>query len=312
MRIRFEGSPRLVTQAFRSVCYAAVVVLTIAASTAIAHAQETPAPESTPTWMDRQYDGNLHITAAPYIWGPTVKANLQFSIPTLPHARGHGGGVLQSSFEAGPSDYVPKLNSAVMFAFDARKGGIDIFGDYIYLNATSTANIFGTLTGPRGNVQIPVSIAADARLRASIWEAAAGFTVARGHNADLSIITGMRGFPLTLSFGYSALIGKRGILAPTGSIAAGQIAQDVIVGLRGKAYFGDDRWFVPYYVDVGTGIGQLGNQTWEGYTGAGYTFNHGQTLVALYRTLNYYALPPVSNLQKLSMYGPLLGYTFNL
>jgi hypothetical protein len=292
----------------------AVVVLTFAAATAIARAQETPAPAetSTPTFMDREYDGNLHVTLAPYIWLPTLKENLQFSIPTLPRGPGRGGGVLQSSFQSGPSDYLSKLDSAAMFAFDVRKGNVDLFGDYIYVNATTSASTSGIISGPLGRIQIPVTIDANARLRASLWEVAAGFTVARGHNADLSIITGYRGFPVDLSFGYSATIGKRGILAPSGTIAADAVTQDIIAGLRGKAHFGDDHWFVPYYVDVGTGIGQLGNQTWEAYTGAGYAFNHGQTLIALYRTLNYYGFPPNSSLQKLTMAGPLLGYTFNL
>ncbi|MFZ0362807.1 MAG: hypothetical protein WAL67_01225, partial [Candidatus Cybelea sp.] len=98
----------------------AVAVLTFAAATAIACAQETPAPAETsaPTFMDREYDGNLHVTLAPYIWAPSLTENLQFSIPTLPRRPGHGGGVLQSSFQSGPSDYLSKLDSAAMFEFD--------------------------------------------------------------------------------------------------------------------------------------------------------------------------------------------------
>ena len=286
-------------------------VLAFAAGTAIASAQETPAPSETssPTFLDRQYDGNLHVTLAPYIWLPTVRGNFQFSIPRLPR---RPGGVVQSSFQVGPSDYVSKLNSAAMFAFDVRKGGVDLFGDYIYLNATTSASTFGTITGPRGRVQIPVTIDANARLRASIWEAAAGFTVARGHDADLSVITGFRDYPVNLPFSYSATIGRRGILALSGSITFGTVTQDVIFGLRGKAFFSNDRLFVPYYVDIGTGIGQVSNQTWQGYTGAGYAFNHGQTLILLYRDLSYWGFAPVAHVQKLTMSGPLLGYTFNL
>lgn len=304
-------NPRVTT--VKNLYSIAVAVLTFAAATAIACAQETPAPAETsaPTFMDREYDGNLHVTLAPYIWAPSLTENLQFSIPTLPRRPGHGGGVLQSSFQSGPSDYLSKLDSAAMFEFDVRKGIVDLFGDFIYVNGTSSASTSGVITGPLGRIQIPVSIDANARLRASVWEVAAGFTVARGHNADLSIITGMRGLPAELSFGYSATIGKRGILAPSGNIAADITTQDVIVGLRGKAFF-NDHWFVPYYIDTGTAIGQLGNSTWEGYTGAGYAFNHGQTLIVLYRTLNYYGIPPDSSLQKLTMAGPLLGYTFKL
>lgn len=290
--------------------------LAAAAVIGVARAQETPASPAptpnaiaSPTFMDREYDGQLHIMAAPYLWAPTVGGTFEFTIPHLPR---RPGGVVQPSAQVGPSTYLPKINSALMFAFDARKGGIDFFGDYIYLNATMSSSAFATISGPRGRFQIPVSLSTNARLRESIWEAAAGFTVARGHDADLSLFTGLREYPLSLSFGYTATIGRRRPFSRTGSIQTGDIAQDVILGLRGKAFFGDSHLFVPYYVDIGSGIGMLNNQTWQGYSGADYAFSHGQTLVLVYRDLTYTGFAPISHVQKLSMYGPLLGYTFNL
>jgi hypothetical protein len=259
--------------------------------------------------MDRQYDGALHILAAPYVWAPTVGGTFQYTIPRLPR---RPGGIAQTEVQVQPVDYLPKVNSAVMFAFDARKGDVDLFGDYIYLNASLSASGSATFTGPFGRVHVPVSVSSDAHLRQSIWEAAAGFTVARGHDADLSIITGMREFPLNLTFGYSATVGRRRPFSTSGSALVAGIAQDVIFGLRGKAYFGDGHWYVPYYVDIGSGIGQLSNTTWQGYSGAGYTFKHGQSLIAIYRDLRYNSFPPTSPVQKLALYGPLLGYTFNI
>jgi len=292
----------------------ATLPLALAATIASARAQQPPASpapsvEPTPTFMDREYDGNTHVMVAPYIWGPTVKVNAQYSIPTRPD-RPHG--VTQSSFQVAPADYASSLNSAAMFAFDARRGGFDIFGDYIYVNASASASATGTISGRFGKIQIPVSLDTNAHLRESIWEVAGGFTMARGHNADLSMFMGLREFPVNLNLDYTATVGKQNILSRSGSVTSGAIAQDVIFGLRGKAFLGDGHLFVPYYVDIGTGAGQLGNQTWEGYSGAGYAFNHGQTLLLAYRTLNYYGFAPTSGVQKLTLYGPLLGYTFNL
>jgi hypothetical protein len=291
-------------------------MLAAAAAVGVARAQETPASPAptpnaiaSPTLMDREYDGQLHITAAPYLWAPTVGGTFEFTIPHLPR---RPGGKVQPSAQVGPSSYLPHLSSAVMFAFDARKGGIDLFGDYIYVNAQASSSTFATISGRRGRVQIPVSLSTDARLRASVWEAAAGFTVARGHDADLSLFTGIREYPLSLSFGYTATIGRRRPFSRSGSIQTGDIAQDVIFGLRGKAFFGDSHLFVPYYADLGSGIGMLNNQTWQAYSGVGYGFNHGQTLLLLYRDLTYTGFAPISHVQKLSMYGPLLGYTFKL
>lgn len=271
-------------------------------------APTAPAPTSSPTLMDVQFDGRTHITVAPYLWAPTVGGNFQFTIPNLPR---RPGGISQFSAAAGPSTYLPKVNSALMFAFDARKGDIDLFGDYIYLNATMSSSTSATLSGPLGKLAIPVTLSTNARLRQSIWEAAVGFTIARGHAANLDLFAGLREFPLSISFGYNAVIGRRRQIFRSGSIQTGEIAQDPIIGLRGRAFFGD-RFFVPYYVDTGSGAGRLGNVTWQAYGGGGYAFNHGQTLIVLYRDLTFTGFAPTAHVQKLSMYGPLLGYTFQL
>jgi hypothetical protein len=282
-------------------------------TTAVVLAQEvtapSPAPAASPTLMDREYDGQMHITLAPYIWLPTVHGSVQYTIPNLPLHAGHSGVV---NFTTTPADYISKLNSAAMGALDVRKGGFDIFGDYIYTNATASANTSGSISGPLGRRQLAIALGTSARLVPRIWEAAAGFTVARGHDADLSIFLGVREFPINLTLGYNATItGRRGTFMTNGTVVSSTLTNDVITGLRGKAFFGDGHIFVPYYIDIGTSTGP-NNQTWEGYTGAGYAFNHGQSLIFTYRTLNYFAFPPNAAVQKFNMSGPLLGYTFNL
>jgi hypothetical protein len=285
-----------------------VATLGLASTLSIASAQEaSPAPEETsqPTLIDRQYDGKTHVMVAPYIWGPTVKADYQFPVPRLPRRHSHA---ISSSVEVGPSDYLPKLNSAAMFALDARNGDFDIFADAIYLNASTSASIVSTLTGPLGR-QIPLTVNADAHLTTAIWEAAGGFSLFHTHYADLSVILGVREFPMTLNATYTATVGKRGIIAPSGSVTTSDYTNDIIWGIKGRAFFNNDRLYVPYYLDYGTGNN---NQTWEGYGGGGYVFDHGQTIVALWRALNYNGFPPVAHVQKMSLGGPLLGYTFNL
>jgi hypothetical protein len=296
--------------------FASSVVLLMAAfsgTTTVVLAQDmtapTPAPAASPTLMDREYDGKTHITVAPYIWLPTVHGSVQYTVPNLPLHAGHSGVI---NFTTTPADYISKLNSAAMGALDLRKGDFDVFGDYIYTNATASANTSASIGGPFGRRRLALALGTSARLVPRIWEAAAGFTVARGHDADLSIFLGVREFPINLTLGYNATItGRRGSFTTNGTVVASTLTNDVITGLRGKAFFGDGHIFVPYYIDIGTSTGP-NNQTWEGYTGAGYAFNHGQTLIATYRTLNYFAFPPNVAVQKFNMSGPLLGYTFNL
>ena len=255
--------------------------------------------------MQREYDGQLHVTLAPYIWLPTVRQNLQYSIPTL---SGHGGLPIQTSVQITPTDYASKLNAAAMFAFEVRKGALDLFGDYIYTNASATAGVSTVVTGPTGHIKIPITLNTNSHLAASIWEIAAGFSLAHGNNADVNVFAGWRQFPLNLTFDYTAVVGKRGIIAPSGTVVENPMANDVIFGLRGKAFL-SDHFYIPYYADMG--VGAI-NQTWEAFGGGGYMFNHGQTIVLVYRSLNYYDFPSNSAVQKLTMSGPLLGYTFQL
>jgi hypothetical protein len=290
-----------------------LLTATFAGATSVALAQDTtaptPAPAASPTLMDRQYDGQWHITLAPYIWLPTVHGTFQYTVPNLPR---RAGGTELFNFQTTPSNYVSKLNSAAMGALDIRQGNFDVFGDYIYTNATANAGETAVIGGPLDRRQVRLNLNTSARITPRIWEAAAGYTVARGHDADLSIFLGLRQTPINLSLGYNASItDRRGSFAANGTVVASTQTNDVITGLRGKAFFGDGHIFVPYYIDIGTSTG-VNNQTWEGMTGAGYAFNHGQSLVFTYRTLNYFSFPPNVAVQKFNMSGPLFGYTFNI
>jgi len=300
----------------RSFPYLTAGVLAFAAATSTALAQESPASAETPapaatvapnaplTPMQRQYDGQLHVTLAPYVWLPTVRQNVQYSIPTL----SKGTVPIQSSVSVGPSDYASNINTAAMFEFEVRKGALDLFGDYIYTNVSANATASTIVSGPLGHVKIPVTLTTNARLASSIWEIAAGFSLAHSDSADVNLFAGWRQFPLNLTLDYNAVIGKKGIIQPAGTIVENPMANDVIFGLRGKAFFGD-HFYVAYYGDAG--VGAI-NQTWQALGGPGYVFDHGQTIILAYRTLNYNTFPQNSPVQKLSMYGPLLGYTFQL
>ncbi|HTU80969.1 MAG TPA: hypothetical protein VMF61_02505 [Candidatus Acidoferrales bacterium] len=284
----------------------------IAATAAAAFAQEatpdpaepTPAPAQTPTFMDRQYDGKFHISAAPYIWAPTIKTNIQYTIPVTRKVN-----KVEGSITVPPVDYVSNINSAGMISFNARQGSVMAFGDFIYVNANASASASSAIVGPLGHLDIPVSISTNTHLSTSVWELGVGTALAHGHDADLNLFVAYRSFPINVNLDYSSMVGMRSVRAPAGSLTDHVDTTDFVFGLQGKAYLGDGHWMIPYYGDIGSGAN---NQTWEGYGGVGYTFNHGQSLVALYRGLHYYGFPSYSLVQKFDMEGPLIGYSFQL
>ena len=82
---------------------------------------------------------------------------------------------------------------------------------------------------------------------------------------------------------------------------------DGIVGVKGRLNFGANReWFVPYYLDVGTGESEL---TWQAIGGIGYAFKWGQ-LIAAWRYLDY-KFKSGSAIESLNFSGPAIGVAFN-
>jgi len=79
-----------------------------------------------------------------------------------------------------------------------------------------------------------------------------------------------------------------------------------VVGLRGQSEIGD-RWYVPYYVDVGTGSSRF---TWQAFGGIGYHFKWGDMMVG-YREIAY-DFDSNRRLSDLSFGGPLVGVRFKL
>lgn len=293
----------------RSIHAFAIAGLAFAAAlTGAARAQQAPAapaPSAPPTVMDAQYDGNTHWMVAPYVWVPTVNGSLRATVP----AKGTGippFSTAQLNVQVGPNSYLTKLNAAAMLAFDVRKGNVSLYGDYIYLNVASGSTFVSSISGPGGKIVVPVNLATSLRLTSSLSELAVGYTIARSHYANLDFIAGWRQAPLTTTLAYTLDVGKKGFIDKSGTVRDTSVVNDVLFGFRGRAFLGGSHWYVPYYADIGAGYN---NVAWQAYSGAGYQFRT-QSVVLLWRNLAFTSFPADNRLQKLTIGGPLLGYTF--
>jgi hypothetical protein len=73
-------------------------------------------------------------------------------------------------------------------------------------------------------------------------------------------------------------------IADSGKIATNKNSGDAIIGLRGNWVFGDGgRWYVPYYIDVGTGTSEW---TTSASLGVGYLYDWGN-IAFVWRDLRY-------------------------
>jgi len=79
---------------------------------------------------------------------------------------------------------------------------------------------------------------------------------------------------------------------------------DGILGIKGQVRLGGGRWYMPCYLDVGTGSS---NWTWQALLGVGYAFDWCDANLSI-RSLSYDFKG--KNDADLRMTGPTLGATF--
>jgi hypothetical protein len=141
-------------------------------------------------------------------------------------------------------------------------------------------------------------------MRGAMVELGGGFTVLRRPRAIVDVIGGLR------------YLGAKGTLdarfdVPGGGTRGAHTSQsaDIVngfAGVRGRiAMTQDGRWYVPFYLDAGTGSSKV---TWQAMTGVGYVMKWADVSLA-YRYLAFHG----SNdqlMQTVRMSGPSLGATF--
>jgi hypothetical protein len=251
----------------------------------------TPAPTPTPApaWQ---------VALTPYLWVPSLRGTINYDIARLPNGE---PGML--TFGVAPGDYLNKLNSAAMFAIDAHSRSLDLFSDFMWMNFSNTNTVSATVTGPFGKVQLPVSLQAGARFVANIWTVGAGVPVVDNESVLAELFVGERFTQPKSSIDWT-LTTPSEFLDRSGSASFMTTLYDFIGGTKGDFYLSSDKkWFVPFYIDVGSGT--FGS-TWQYVGGLGYGRNASVTLG--YRGLSYTSSQ--GHLPNLRMNGPILGYTF--
>jgi opacity protein-like surface antigen len=220
---------------------------------------------------------------AVYLWGADIGGTT---------ARGTGVNV---DF----SDIVDNLKMAFMGAYAARKGKWSVMTDALYLNVSASKTL--DLLPPIS----PIEVTTDARidLKGLVIHLVGGYNLVQNEKSGLDLIFGARYLDLSTDLNLNFDLGLGGPPLNVPLSASGD-ALDAIIGLKGKLNL-SERWFIPYYVDIGAGDSEL---TWQ--TTAGITYRAGQKIdVALaYRHLEWDLDATLTD--DLNFSGPLLGVIF--
>ena len=204
-------------------------------------------------------------------------------------------------------DIIDNLKFTVMGWLAAQKGPWGMFTDIIYVDVGSSKTATRDLN--IGGVTIPAGITADATLdvKSTLWTLAGSYRFVSTPEAGFDLLAGARMIDMKQNLGwqFSADVGPFVGPGRQGSSEVSITHWDAIVGAKGRFNFGERReWYVPYYVDVGTGEDKL---TWQVFGGLGYRFSWGD-VVGVWRYIDYRF---DKNDASLTMNGPAIGVGFH-
>jgi hypothetical protein len=205
------------------------------------------------------------------------------------------------------NDIISHLKFTFMGWLEAQKGQVGLFTDILYLD------VGGSKTGTRdisiGGGSLPAGITADATLdlKSTLWTLAGSYRFVDTPQAGFDLFAGARMIDMKQNLGwqFSADVGPFVGPGRQGSSEVSLTHWDAIAGAKGRFSFGDRReWYVPYYIDVGTGQDKL---TWQAFAGIGYNFSWGD-MVAIWRYIDYRFDKDDASLK---MNGPAIGVGFH-
>lgn len=212
--------------------------------------------------------------AAIYAYLPTISGTSTFPAT--------GGG---SSVSVDADTILENLKMTFMGSFEASNGTWGGYTDLVYMDVgDSKSNTQAFTIGPRG---IPAGTSAnlDYDLKGWVWTAAGTYRIVADRDLKVDLLAGARALDLRQKLRW-ALAGNVGPVALPDRAGTRELDEqnwDAVVGFKGRAAFGEGRWFVPYYLDVGTGESKF---TWQAMAGVGYSFGWGDVVTA-WRYIDY-------------------------
>ncbi|MGB5831334.1 MAG: hypothetical protein WBG92_05015 [Thiohalocapsa sp.] len=246
-------------------------------------------------------DDRWSFTLEPYLWLPNANLSVDTTVTGLPGPSGGKTRSVDVSAETDPGNYLSNLNMAVMLIGEARKGDWSLFTDIIYVDFGDQDSRVRGVADPGGGLSADGVRHVDIDLSTTVWTLAGGYRVAKSSAANLDLFAGFRYLVMDSSLALTVQDGN-GRLVRSKSASMNEQAWDGIVGARGRLSL-NDRWFMPYYADIGAGDS---NWTWQAMLGLGYKFSWGDTILAV-RSLSYSF---DDNDVDLRMTGPALGVAF--
>lgn len=261
--------------------------IAIAALAAIMHAP-AQAQNANDDWQWR---------GAIYGWLPDLEAKTAFP-------SGENGPTLNVD----SSTLVDNLDFTLQAQLQVRKGAWGAFTDVIYLDEGASRTGVRDITLGPASLPSDVSYDLDYDLKSWVWSLAGTYNLAASGANTVDLLLGVRMLDIEQALAWTAQ-GNVGSIEPPARNGQAEVSLtnwDAIAGIRGQLRLGaQQRWVIPWYLDVGTGDSDL---TFQALAGIGYAFGWGE-VTAAWRYLDY-DLASDSPVSDLNFNGPLVGASF--
>ena len=225
-----------------------------------------------PAGEEKEWQFNFELN----LWGPDLTA-------TAPSG---------ASAILGVDDIIDDFQMAAMLSLQARKDRFFIGFDGIYMDLQDDFD------GQLG----PITVDGDVELTGIIVTPVTGYTLGQGEWGHFDLFAGARYLYLDVDVAARLsvpILGQRSVaVSQSGHEWAG------IVGFKGR-YELTEKWFLPFYFDIGAGEPDL---TLQVFAGIGYRFNYCDLSLG-YRYLKF-DFDSGSALSELEAKGPMLGINF--
>jgi hypothetical protein len=227
-----------------------------------------------PLTASAQFTDQWRFGGQLYAYFPTVSGSSNFQASSS-----------TPSVNVGIDDLL-ELEFAFMGSLEVRKGRWGAFTDYMYLNVGSSRSGSSDFTIGGTPISGTASADFDYDLKGYAWTIAGTYGLTSAPTGHVDLLAGARRLDLEQKIRWQIGGNVAGIpvAGRSGEALSDRGNWDGIIGAKGRFRFGEqNRWFLPWYVDIGTGDSDF---TWQAMGGLGYSWGWGDAVLA-WRHIDY-------------------------
>jgi hypothetical protein len=231
------------------------------------------------------YGNEWQHAIAIYAWGAGIGGHT---------ARGTG-------IDVGFDTVLDNLEFAFMGAYQARKGKWSIMADFLYLDVSGDRKL--DLIPPIGGDIIDVTTDVSLDLKGKVFHLGGGYNLYNRESTTADFVFGARYLDLSTDLLLNFNLGQPDLDYALPLSASGDV-WDAFIGFKGNISLGD-RWFIPYYADIGAGDSDF---TWQATAGIAFKAADWADITLVYRYLSWDIGGDL--VDDINFSGPALGVIF--